>query len=118
MAARANARRPRGRWAGTPEREQLERAKAELRAAITGGGADRLVAIIHDPTTPAELFLSAFRLAADRVGLPAMSQQDVKIGGPERHQEVVRLPWPELEPAKERPKGALEAVHEAEDATN
>lgn len=73
-AARANARRPRGRWANTAEREQLERAKAELRTAITGGGADRLAAIILDRETPAELFLAAFKIAADRAGLPAQAQ--------------------------------------------
>jgi hypothetical protein len=72
-ASRANARKPRGRWAGTPEREVLEAAKAELRAALPDA-AGRLVDILRDPSTPPELFLQAFRFAADRAGLPALSQ--------------------------------------------
>jgi hypothetical protein len=75
-ASRANARRPRGRWANTPEREVLEAAKAELRAALPNA-AGRLVDILRDPKTPPELFLQAFRFAADRAGLPALSQLGV-----------------------------------------
>lgn len=70
---RENARKPRGRWAGTPEREVLEAAKAELRAALPDAAA-RLVDILRDPDTSPELFLQALRFAADRAGMPALSQ--------------------------------------------
>jgi hypothetical protein len=42
-ANQANARRPRGRWAGTSERAALEEAKRLLRGAIADG-AERLAA--------------------------------------------------------------------------
>lgn len=97
-ANQANARKPRGRWAGTPERELLEEAKRRLREAIPDG-AERLGAMIRDPTTPAELFLAAFKVAADRAGLPAQAQVQagVNVG-----RALLKAPdwlgWPGMEP--------------------
>ena len=75
-AVRGNARRPRGRWANTEERAQLEEAKALLRACLPAG-ARRLAALLRDPATPADVFLQGFRLAADRAGLPVLQQQEL-----------------------------------------
>jgi hypothetical protein len=80
-ACRRNARRPRGRWANTPEREQLEAAKSLLRECLPDG-AERLAALIENPDTPAELFLQAFRLAADRGGLPVLAQSELITAAP------------------------------------
>jgi hypothetical protein len=75
-AVRENARRPRGRWANTEERAQLEAAKALLRDCLPDG-ARRLAALLRNPGTPADVFLQAFRLAADRAGLPVLQQQEL-----------------------------------------
>jgi len=80
-AVRENARRPRGRWANTPEREQLEAAKARLRECLPDG-AERLAEMIENRDTPAELFLQAFRLVADRGGLPVLAQSEVITAAP------------------------------------
>jgi hypothetical protein len=80
-AVRENARRPRGRWANTPEREQLEAAKALLRECLPEG-AERLAELIENTDTPAELFLQAFRLAADRGGLPVLAQSELITSAP------------------------------------
>jgi hypothetical protein len=77
VANQANARRPRGRWAGKPERAALEEGKRLLREAIPEG-ARRLAALICDSATPPELFLQAFKLAADRAGLPPLTQNEVR----------------------------------------
>jgi hypothetical protein len=80
-AVRENARCPRGRWANTPEREQLEAAKAKLRECLPAG-AERLAGLIENRDTPAELFLQAFRLVADRGGLPVLVQSEVITAAP------------------------------------
>jgi hypothetical protein len=77
-AARANARRPRGRWANTAERERLEEAKATLRDGLPDG-ARLVVALLRDPASPPELRLQAFRIAADRAGLPTLAQSEVTV---------------------------------------
>ena len=74
-ACRANAARPRGRWAGTAEREVLEAAKAIIRECLPEG-MERLAAIVRDPDTPPELLLAVLRFFADRGGLPVQSQVD------------------------------------------
>lgn len=80
-ANRANAQKPRSKWAGTPERAALDEAKRTLREALPGA-AVRLRKIIDDPATPPELFLQAMKLAADRAGLPVQTQHDVKQDTP------------------------------------
>jgi len=77
-ANRENARRPRGRWAGTPEREALDEAKRLLRQAIPDG-ARFLVELLRDPETPPELRLQAFKIAADRAGLPVLTEQHAMV---------------------------------------
>ena len=77
-ANRQNARKPRGRWANTPEREALDAAKAALRASLPGG-AERLAEMIENPDTPPELFLQAYKLAADKAGLPSLSSSDMTV---------------------------------------
>ncbi|OGF09204.1 MAG: hypothetical protein A2W00_12460 [Candidatus Eisenbacteria bacterium RBG_16_71_46] len=73
-ANRENARRPRGRWAGTPERAALDEAKRLLREAIPDG-ARFLAEMLGDPKAPSELRLQAFKIAADRAGLPVLTEQ-------------------------------------------
>jgi hypothetical protein len=115
-ACRANARKPRGRWANTPEREVLEAAKSELRAALPDAAA-RLVDILRDPDTSPELFLQALRFAADRAGLPALSQLSapaadycgVKCLSKPLTQEYTRFASGEVEMAKGQRNGASAA---------
>lgn len=77
-AQRAKARKPRGKWAGTHEREWLEQAKSDLRKAMPDA-ARRLVAILASEDTPDEIFMQAFKLAADRAGLVATT--DITTNG-------------------------------------
>lgn len=94
-AARANARRPRGRWAGTPERDSIDQAKAMLRAAIPIGAA-RIARLIADPSIDPELLERLMRFASDRAGMPTLQQTEIK--GADAHPLVVKvaggLGWP------------------------
>lgn len=111
-ANRANARRPRGRWAGTPERDAIEEAKRLLREAIPEG-AKRLAALIRDPATSAELFLQAFKLAGDRAGLPPLTQSEVRaMGGITPLRLILHDGEPEEEAdAAARSDGAAQLAH-------
>src|SRR5262245_10294737 len=75
---RAAARKPRGRWAGTKEREGIENAKAILRGCLEPG-AEFVKKIIEDENSPPELRMQALKFAAERAGLPAMTQSDVQV---------------------------------------
>jgi hypothetical protein len=92
-ANRANASKPRGRWAGTPERAGLEEGKRLLREAIPEGAA-HIADLIRNPETPAELRLQAFKLAADRAGLPVLTESEVRAEGPSQT-ITMRLTCPE-----------------------
>lgn len=123
-ANRLNATRPRGRWAGTPERESLEACKQVLREALPEG-ALRMAAIITDPKTPPELLLHAFRIAADRVGMPVLTQAEVKTVEPfepklvivrcpdcqREHDLAPRLVGPAVPPAVVTPSQETESSH-------
>jgi hypothetical protein len=90
--ARENARRPRGRWANTQEREQLEEAKAELRAGLPAGA--RRIRLLLETGGDPGTFLKAFEIAASPAGLPALAQQEVVSEPPVLIIERANLPKP------------------------
>jgi len=92
VAVRENARRPRGRWANTPEREQLEAAKAELRAGLPAGA--RRIRLLLETSGNPMTFLKAFEIAASRAGLPTLQQQEVVSDPPVLIIERANLPKP------------------------
>jgi hypothetical protein len=79
VACVKNGQRPRGRWANTEERAELEKAKTALRMAMPDA-AKRLIGILTSADTSDELFLQAFKLAADRGGLPALPLTVIVMG--------------------------------------
>lgn len=98
-ANKIKAKKPRGAWAGTPERARLEQAKEILREVLPDGA--RMVAeFVRDATLPAELRLAAFKIASERAGLPIMTQQELAVVGDlqQRQTWVVEggLGWPEV----------------------
>jgi hypothetical protein len=76
-ARRRNARKPRGSWAGTPEREQLDEAKRILRLGLAAGAQRIADMLTGGSPVPDEIFLSAYRIAADRAGLPVLQQSQL-----------------------------------------
>lgn len=103
-ANRQRSRKPRGKWAGTKEREQIEKAKALLREGLPDG-ARFVLDLIRDENEPKELRLAALKFAAERAGLPVQSQQDVNVTGAGREVWVVGegLGWPEATGATVEP---------------
>jgi hypothetical protein len=75
--------RARGRCANTEERAAMDEAKALLRSGLPAA-AQRLYEVItgrYADGSPCKVpltdFLAAFKLVADRVGMPAMTQTEV-----------------------------------------
>lgn len=93
---RANAKKPRGRRPTSPERELLDQFKADARVVIAGDAKERLFRILTSNTTSDEVFLRAFEMTANRVGLPPVMQQEVAVTGMNREVVVVEggLGWP------------------------
>jgi hypothetical protein len=56
----------------------LDEAKRLLREAIPAGAAN-LARLIRSPDTPPEILIQAFKLAADRVGLPVVTQAETAL---------------------------------------
>ena len=96
-ANKARSRKPRGRWANTAERAALEEAKRLLREGLPEG-ARRILEIIRDPSTPADVMLQAFKIAADRAGLPVLTQTELMGSeGREFHLRIDGgLGWPQV----------------------
>lgn len=65
----------------------------------------RLAEILKSEDTPSDVWLRAFECAADRLGLPRVTQQDVKLQGSSREVVVVAggLGWPGVAGATEAP---------------
>lgn len=77
-AARENASRPRGRWANTPERANLERLKEELRNGLPETVSWLVKILKGDPDTPFDPDrFEVFRDAASRVGMPISQKSEV-----------------------------------------
>lgn len=77
-AVRENASRPRGRWANTPERANLERLKDELRAGLPSAVSWLVKILEGDPNTKFDSDrFEVFRDAASRVGMPVSQKSEV-----------------------------------------
>jgi len=99
-ANRENAKKPR-RALARPLREIMHEI---LDPVIAKHAFPRLAAILQDTNTAPEVWLRAFECAVDRLGLPRMTQQDVRVsavGG--REVWVNGLGWPEVTGGVEKP---------------
>ena len=101
----ACTKRPRGRWANTEERALLDEFKSAAREVLCGPGRERIFRILRGNKVPAEVFLRAFELTANRVGLPVVTQQDIAVKGSSREVVVVAggLGWPGVAGATDAP---------------
>lgn len=100
-ACRANAKKPRLRLTN----ELREVATEKLVPLLQGAGSDRIAAYLTDPKTGFDEFRWAVEFVANRLGLPAMTQQDVNVTGAGREVWVVGegLGWPEATGATVEP---------------
>lgn len=89
-AVRENARKPRGKWAGTAEREALEKAKTKGRMAAPDL-IEMMLERAMDPDEETANRISAAKTVMDRCGLPVVSAADVKIEGGTLPQLVIDM---------------------------
>lgn len=77
-AVRENAKKPRGRWANTEERELIEKGKALGRAAVPEL-VNILLSIARNKKNSPEARTGAATKVLDRCGLPPVSHSEVKL---------------------------------------
>lgn len=104
-AAKENARAPRGRWANTKERAELDKAKSRGRMAAPAL-IEMLLGIAKDPTEEASDRISAAKTVMDRCGMPVVSSTDLTLDAGDVPVTLIRLGkgkddsgWPDPVPA-------------------
>jgi hypothetical protein len=119
-ALRTIRSKPRGRWAGTDERAQLEAFKKTMRDVMCGKFCSaRLKVILESPATESLVFVRALEFVASRVGLPPQAQVQVGVNmGMALLKAPEWLGWPQLGEGEGGEVGHTEVVGGRDDAGN